>query len=686
MAIKLTPQQSEVTSQLRDFLRSKERCFILKGYAGTGKTFLIGQLAKGLAAQNKQVTLMAPTGRAARVLSRKTGCLASTIHQAIYNLQEMVEHDDTHVAFKFYFRVKDVETDNLDLVVIVDEASMVSDQYSEGEFIRFGSGRLLADLIGFLRLNDPLQKSKLIFVGDPAQLPPVNSPTSPALDAAYLNEVHSLFAKEYELTDVVRQATDSPILREATAIRETLRSGFHNRLNISTHPPEIESVLEPDLPSRFVEANADTRLPQTICVAYTNATCLNLNVAIRSKRVSGDGMYPPIASDVLLVIRNNALTGLLNGDLISILQADQNAETVRVHVGSEHVDLVFRNLQILAESEDGNGVQMDVKIVENILFSEKRDLSPLEQKALYVHFKIRHPKLRSNSKGFTEALRSDPYFNALQVKFGYAVTCHKAQGGEWDDVFIYFENARTDALALRWAYTALTRARKRVIGINLPNRMPWPGMVAGVAKPMVIKPIAPQRQDATEIIATTQWDEMFPEEPSFLREQHRRMAAALKSTGITIENVVVKVAHYYWRYDVSKNGARASLRLNFRRSGTITPQVLSTAGSDQALAQEVLPLLRVAPLPALPQPKPVEFPDDKPYLRTFYDDFMVPRTLAAGASILRVDHHPFLEKYYLVKGSSNVVINVYYNSRGTITSMVKGIGDEELYQQVLDDA
>ena len=285
--MELTSQQSEATEKLRDFFGGSERCFILKGYAGTGKTFLLGCLARELAAKNRDVWLIAPTGRAARVLARKTGRDASTVHRAIYNLKELVEHDDASAAFKFYFRLRDVATDNLDVVVFVDEASMVSDHYSEGEFIRFGSGRLLADLLSFLRLNDPTQKSKLVMVGDPAQLPPVTSPlNSPALDAAYLSEMHELEAKEYELTEVVRQTAGSPILREATAIRETLASGFHNRLSIRPDPPSIEAVAEPDLPRRFVDANRGTRLPRAICVAYSNATCLNLNIAIRAVMLS----------------------------------------------------------------------------------------------------------------------------------------------------------------------------------------------------------------------------------------------------------------------------------------------------------------------------------------------------------------------------------------------------------------
>jgi hypothetical protein len=689
--LRLTPQQQELTAQLRDFFAGHDRYFILKGYAGTGKTFLIGQLAKELTAQNREVVLLAPTGRAARVLSRKTGCPASTIHRHIYNLKELVEHDDATIAFKFYFRVKDVATDNLDQVVFVDEASMVSDQYSEGEFLRFGSGRLLSDLLQFLRISDSTQKTKLVMVGDPAQLPPVNSPISPALDGAYLNEVHGLHTREYELTAVVRQTADSAILREATAIRETLSSPHHNRLSIRPAPPHIESLAEPDLPGQFVQVNQGTRLPRTICVAYSNATCLNLNVAIRSTRFGGDGMQSPTPGDVLLVIRNSASTGLLNGDLISVMWADENAEKVRVRVGTEYVELSFRSVRVVAESEDGSEVELGTKIVENVLFSEKRDLSPLEQKALFVHFKTRFPKLRPNTKEFTEALRADPYFNALQVKFGYAITCHKAQGGEWDDVFVFFEHARTDALALRWAYTALTRARNRVFGINMPDRQPWAGItprakgVRRVARDEDAPVAGPQPSDRPLQAPPTQWDEMFPPEPAFSREYHRQMVAALLQANVAVENVEVRTANHFWRYDVCKDGRRARLQIYFRGNGAVTPQVVPIAGSDPDLGQQVLPLLMVQPVPVRARSQPVTFPSDKPFLRAFHEDFMAPRVEAAGAAILCVDHHQFLEKYHLAEGATSVVVAVDYSARGTITSIRKESGDDDLYGKIVAD-
>jgi hypothetical protein len=678
--MELTAQQKAITDQLIRFFDGPDRCFIMKGYAGTGKTFLIGQLANALANKKKEVWLLAPTGRAARVLSRKTGLTASTIHRAIYNLKELVEHDDKKAAFKFYFRVKDVATDNLDMVVFVDEASMVSDKYSEGEFLHFGSGRVLADLLGFMRMGDATQKTKIVMVGDPAQLSPVNSPASPALDSAYLAEVHGVRAQEAELTEVVRQAAGNAILAEATTIRKTIASGFHNRLSIKPSPPQIEAVPEIDLPQRFAEANGDAHMPRTVCVAYSNATCLNLNVAIRAKRSGGDGMHAPTAGDVLLVIRNNASTGLLNGDLVSILWADPESEKVRVPVGEDRIEMAFRNLRLLVEAENGELVEVGTKIVENILFSEKRDLSSAEQKALFVHFKMRCPQLKPNTKEFTEALRADPYFNALQVKFGYALTCHKAQGGEWDDVFLYFEHARTNELALRWAYTALTRARKRVFGINLPDRQPWtevlPAAGAHDARPSVGKGPPPA--------TATRWDEMFPAEPAFLREQHRRMVTALERPGMAIKDVQVRPGNYYWRYTICRDGKRATIRVNFKKNGILTPEVLPIAGCDVALGNEALACVNLPVIAVVPKSEAIEFPDDKPYLRMFYENVILPTAEAVGAKVIRVEHHTYRERYSLSRGAVYVDLDATYKARGTITRISRVRGDEELDREVLD--
>jgi len=178
---------------------------------------------------------------------------------------------------------------------------------------------------------------------------------------------------------------------------------------------------------------------------------------------------------------------------------------------------------------------------------------------------------------------------------------------------------------------------------------------------------------------------MFPPQPAFCREYHRQMASAFVGAGVSIENVEVRTANHFWRYDICKDGRRARVQVYFQANGRINPQVVPIAGSDPDLGRDVLPMLTVKPVAVCAPSQPVAFPDDKPFLRSFCDDFMTPRADAAGATIARVDHHQFLEKYHVAKGVAGVVIAVHYSARGAITSMRKETGDDDLYGQLFTD-
>lgn len=686
----LTAQQNDVLERFTGFLRGPERCFVLTGYAGTGKTFLIGVLARRLVDECRSFRLLAPTGRAARVLGIKTGFHASTVHRDIYNLKELVEHDHANAGFKFFFDLKTATDDNLDCVVFLDEASMVSDTYTDGEFLRFGSGRLLADLMCFLRMDDPLQRTKLVLVGDPAQLPPVGSSASLALDPTYLQQRYAVGVQQAELTEVVRQAADSPILARATAIRNTIASGICNRLCIEPSPPQIESIPADELPGRFVRQNQSLERPRAICIAYSNATCLNLNVAIRGTRLGGDGEQPLVTGDALIVIQNSALTGLLNGDIVTVADADRTPEVVFVPVGQTTVRLSFRSVRLRTEDERGNPSELSTKIVENVLHSEKRSLTPEEHKALYVHFTKRFPRLKPNSREFAEMLRVDMYFNALQVKFGYAITCHKAQGGEWDDVFVYFENARTDADSLRWAYTALTRARNRVFGVNLPAIQPWTGP-REPQRTSVIDSSAPSAKNAAPFAfsessaeAPTRWDSHFPSEPAALRQKHQRIEVEFEGAGIEIEGVDVQVSKYYWRYYLIRNGQRAQINVTFNKGGAVTPQLLPL-GCNEDLGLAVLACVRKAVDAPPLLPIQMTFPINQPYLREYFEAVIAPKAAEVGATVTQIEHLQYRERYHLARAGRSTILDATYNSKGKINSLLRASGDDALAGDVLGD-
>ena len=232
---KLTNDQTELVLELERFINSSSSVFLLKGYAGTGKTFMMKGLTDFFVNTNRSFKMAAPTGRAAKVISQKTKHKAYTIHKSIYSskdLKEFKTKDESGTeTFKFYYELKNNE-DPLNTVYIIDESSMLSNVYSEGEFFRFGSGYLLKDLLKFINIDNNDQDKKIIFIGDNAQLPPVNMNFSPALDSNYLKENYNIYSSEFELTEVLRQNTNSGILHNATKLRQSLKSNLFNQIDI----------------------------------------------------------------------------------------------------------------------------------------------------------------------------------------------------------------------------------------------------------------------------------------------------------------------------------------------------------------------------------------------------------------------------------------------------------------------
>ncbi len=477
---RLTPSQGEAVRKLDQFLRDPDsKCFVLKGYAGTGKTFLIGGLYRYLTKLKTMTMLMAPTGRAAHVISERHQVPASTIHRGIYTLDKLEEfpevEEDGTIAYKMYFSLRNNDVQH-DTIFIVDEASMISDVYQEAEFVRFGSGRLLRDLLEFINFDANDYSKKLILIGDDAQLPPVGMNTSPALDVDYLKTNGRIDVQQHLLTDVVRQEESSLILKNATALRELLRKRDYSAFSFAYDDDSVINLQPDEVLDHFGAISEDMDI-ESVIITYANNTAKNYNDAVRKyifKR--GKDISP---GDRLIVIRNNYghEIELFNGQMgivvdvggeeehrivrfYSGLDDDGKRRIVEVQLRYQHVTIEFKDLS-------GETHQISCVILANILHSINRDLSTDESKALYIDFKNRHPDLKPHDPRFREVLLADPYFNALLVKYGYAITGHKSQGGEWDNVYIDFKSQnKLNATALRWSYTALTRARKRVILTN----------------------------------------------------------------------------------------------------------------------------------------------------------------------------------------------------------------------------
>ena len=462
--MKLTEQQEQVLAKVKSFLSGDCPVFILRGYAGTGKTTIIRHICD-MISEERECWLAAPTGRAARVLQSKVGRSASTIHKLIYSDCRVTFEVEQDVC-EYWFQLKECPSRG---VVIIDEASMVISHYVDHELFHFGTDNLMNDLLTFARLSFG---GKIIFVGDPAQLPPVGEEMSEALNAEFFR-AKGLDVCEAELTEVVRQGGMSAILKNAMSVRRILNSVQRNSFSMILNPGEVEQLAEGALVERYVAERQASGRNNCVLIAYTNEKVRGYNVDIR-QRLFGDTIFSLNVGEVLLVTQNNYKLEKMNGDFVEVAE-----------VG----DIVSRNVPIIV---DNGGVKEKVLFLLNfihvkianqndwswlyldLLFNSNASLTIEEQKALFIDFRIRHKGLLPQTQEFAEKLKEDEFYNCLRAKFGYAVTGHKCQGGEWGNVFVDF-SSRTGLSddCLKWTYTAITRATKHLYFTNLETITPF---------------------------------------------------------------------------------------------------------------------------------------------------------------------------------------------------------------------
>lgn len=470
--MELTEQQLRVFNHIEAFMDSDASVFILRGYAGTGKTTMVKVIADYLA-KSRDVILMAPTGRAARVLAQKTEHKASTIHKAIYSKACVVSKNVKDIAeseFKFVFPICKNEHDD-NIVAIIDEASMVCSRKMEHELFVFGTDNLLEDLLTYVR---PSFGGKIIFVGDPAQLPPVGESGSNALNAEYFKE-RGFKVFDEELTEVLRQTDGSVILKNAMMIRDLLNSEKRNCLVFEEKENDVETIPPKDFLNKYIEYRKQSTINDCVVICYSNKTASAYNRKIRTALYGED--VPIRENDILLIAQNNYRLGRMNGEFVPVLDVGartQQSAPVYIQVGGEKKRIVVTINFVQVTVLDGNGNPMTCMLVEDFLTSEKAAMSVDENRALYINFCIRNPHLKQGTPDFCDALMSDPYYNAIRAKYGYAVTGHKCQGGEWGKVFVdYTGRTGLNDDSLRWAYTVTTRAKHTLYVTNLPHVMPF---------------------------------------------------------------------------------------------------------------------------------------------------------------------------------------------------------------------
>jgi exodeoxyribonuclease-5 len=450
-----TQQQDAALTELSDFLLdpSKDRLFMLRGYAGTGKTTIVGSLVKSLWKIKKTYVLLAPTGRAAKVISNYASKQAATIHREIYIPKGQGSGTVQFTLKKNKYR---------NALFVVDEASMIPDVVSDNKMFG-GNGSLLDDLLEYVYSG---VGCKLLIIGDTAQLPPVKLDVSPALDAALLEQRYFKEVTEIELDEVKRQAINSGILENATGIREHIeQENYDYKFEVADYT-DINRLMDGHEIMEAIQTAYDMNgHEETAIIVRSNKRANLYNQQIRSRILFRETDLE--AGDFLMVVKNNyhwletnSDAGFIaNGDIIEILEIFSFKEIYSFKFAEVKVKMVdYPNMK-----------PFETVLLLDTLTSETPSLSYDESNKLYQEVRMDYLKLPKWKQ--YKAIKENPFFNALQVKFSYAITCHKSQGGQWENVIVeqpYLPDGPSKDY-LRWLYTAVTRAKTNLYLIGFKN-------------------------------------------------------------------------------------------------------------------------------------------------------------------------------------------------------------------------
>lgn len=449
-----TDDQSNALSKIVDFLfsRTDNQIFLLTGFAGTGKSSLIGSLVKTMMELKQKTVLLAPTGRAAKVFSGYASSQAFTIHKKIYR-QQRISDGMPHFSL--------CENLHKHTLFIVDEASMISNESSEYSF--FGSGRLLDDLIEYVYSSEGC---RIMLVGDSAQLPPVMQENSPALDKGILRS-YSLEVLEASLSQIVRQEEESGVLYNATMLRNALMSretDEYPKLTVDGFA-DVKRITGTELIEEISNAYQKSGMEETIVISRSNKRVNAYNNGIRGRVLYREEEVS--SGDILMITKNNyfwvedfeGLDFLANGEFV---------EVIRVRGEEEMYGFRFCNVLLFHRDYE---IEFEAKIILDVLQTEVPGLTREQSEKFSQNVMDDYADIPQKRLKYAK-MKTNPYFNALQVKYGYAVTCHKAQGGEWENVFLdlgYIQKSYMGENFYRWLYTSLTRSSRKLFLVNLPD-------------------------------------------------------------------------------------------------------------------------------------------------------------------------------------------------------------------------
>ena len=458
-----TPEQTVAINRLAGFVndRTPRQVFLLKGYAGTGKTSIISSLVRTMIGHHRRVVLMAPTGRAAKVFSNTSGFQACTIHKKIYRQKSLLEADSFQLDRNLHEQT----------LFLVDEASMISNEGLSGS--TFGTGRLLDDLISYVYSG---KDCRLLMLGDDAQLPPVGELESPALSAQALS-LYGLGVQEFCLENVMRQLQESGILHNATVLREYTRDvampgGFRFKLDGFK---DVVKISGSDLIETLSTCYSRDGIDETMVLCRSNKRAITYNNGIRNTILDREDEL--CRGDSVMIVKNNyywtermiAEEGDSYTNIPSFIANGDIAVIRRVRRQRELYGFRFEDATL--SFPDYDDLEMEVTLLLDTLHSEAPSLTRQESERLFSNVMEDYADIPSRKEKMKK-LRENEHFNALQIKYAYAVTCHKAQGGQWKNIFIdqgFVPEDGRDVEYYRWLYTALTRATERVYLVNWPE-------------------------------------------------------------------------------------------------------------------------------------------------------------------------------------------------------------------------
>lgn len=685
--LEFTKSQKSAIEAFKSFLESDSQVFLLKGAAGTGKTTLVSEFLKIMEAENREYGLMAPTGRAAYIIGSKTGKPASTIHKGIYGLsalkstsQNKEDEEDGRLHLRFALNGNN---DSHRAVYIIDEASMVSDVYSENEAFFFGSGCLLTDLFEYI------EERKLVIIGDYAQLPPVGMNFSPALDREYLENKFSCKVSEVMLREVIRQSNEGTILVNATHIRDNIeRKTF---VEFILKEGEDFIAEDTDLLKPYYQLSSQKPSIKAAVISYSNKQALDYNQAIR-RHYYGDDAPRLVAGDLLMICRNNYSYGqeLFNGNIVQIEACQPDNEVierqVRVKICKDRIETVilkFRKATIRF-GVNGKPMSLNVMLLDNFLDDPNGSVGGLLARALIVDFNNRLPEsiksryneirrlLRSKEKlsveqkelcaAYINLLNKDPYYNAVICKYGYAMTCHKAQGGEWENVFVdmcrFGGTANEDYF--RWAYTALTRASKKIWHFHSPE--------FNYISNLVVEEIKP----SSNIKVSNYSDSLDFCEARYTRLRKLGDAAGLKVS----EDRSKQYQHIVTFTDANSN--IATFQLWYKAKGYSNKNILvnSTSEDFSSLCSQIIDLSFA------PEIVPFSSPD-RPFAEKLVA-FMRSQLKEVGIQLLNITQENYQDVFHL-KTDGIAQVGLTYTAKGNYTymRMISSLGQADSKLQEL---